>query len=163
MTNQSNRWSEYRPSKSLWLWSCIGTAALTMVVGFGFSGWVTGGTAQEQADSAKNKAVAELAGTVCSQRVLASADAAGIYESLKGARSWDRRKLLDEAGWTTFGDADSPIDGAASLCAEQVLAADIEALKAEATMAEVDVSATEEMEASESADDVMVNGSSNAS
>jgi len=163
MTNQSNRWSEYRPSKSLWLWSCVGAAAATMIIGFGFGGWVTGGTAQQQAESATKTAVAELAATVCTQRVLASADAVGIYESLKKSRSWDRRKLLDEAGWTTFGEADSPIDGAASLCAEHILAVDIEALQAEATMAEVDVSATDEMEAAESADDVMVNGTSNAS
>lgn len=121
----SSNWNSYRPSKGVWLWSCIGAAALTMIVGFGVGGWVTGGTAQERAQASTEDAVATLAANVCTQQVLASADAASIYKELDEAKTWERRKVLEEAGWTTFGDMDKPVSGAASLCATQILAADI--------------------------------------
>ena len=135
MSNLSNRWNDYRPSKSVWGWSCAGAAALTLIVGFGFGGWVTGGTAQERAETSTHDAVAELAADVCAHRVLASADAASVYGELKEARSWERRRLLEEAGWTTFGNADKPISGAADLCATQILAADLPVQAPEAATA----------------------------
>lgn len=143
MTHPSNRWNDYRPNKSVWLWSCVGAAALTMIVGFGFGGWVTGGTAQEQTETATNEAVATLAADICTQRVLASAEAASVYAQLDEARSWERNKLLDEGGWTTFANMDEPVSGAASLCATQILASDIPEATDNAT-AGADASAAED-------------------
>ena len=136
MANLSNRWNAYRPSKPVWLWSCVGAGVFTMIVGFGFGGWVTGGTAQERAETSTHDAVAALAADVCTQRVLASANAAALYSELEAARSWDRRKLLDEAGWTTFSDAGEPISGAAALCATQILATEMPASAPDAPLAD---------------------------
>ncbi|MBX6324016.1 MAG: hypothetical protein IRY94_19535, partial [Rhodospirillaceae bacterium] len=49
-------WKAWRPSKGLWFWSCVGASALTMIVGFGWGGWVTGGTASKMATDAAEQA-----------------------------------------------------------------------------------------------------------
>ena len=39
------RWSDARPTKTVTFWCCVASAVLTMIIGFGWGGWVTGGTA----------------------------------------------------------------------------------------------------------------------
>lgn len=163
MANLSNRWNAYRPSKPVWLWSCVGAAVLTTIVGFGFGGWVTGGTAQERADTSTHDAVAALAANVCTQRVLASADAVALYSELEAARSWDRRKLLDEAGWTTFGDAGEPVSGAAALCATQILATDMPAATSDAPLADARTGLENETTAHDSATRILQEEAENVS
>ena len=41
----ARRWSDARPTKTVVFWSCVATKVVTMVVGFTWGGWVTGGTA----------------------------------------------------------------------------------------------------------------------
>ncbi len=55
------RWEGYRPSKGVWLWSCAGCIVATMVIGFTWGGWVTGGTATKMAADAAAGASAQLA------------------------------------------------------------------------------------------------------
>ena len=40
------RWSEAKPTKTVAFWCCVASAVLTMIVGFSWGGWVTGGTAR---------------------------------------------------------------------------------------------------------------------
>jgi len=55
------RWSEARPTKTIVFWSWIAAMVLTMIVGFNWGGWVTGGTAQKMAEvTAKNAVVQRL-------------------------------------------------------------------------------------------------------
>ena len=42
----SRRWEKYSPSKTLLFWACALCIVATMVVGFGWGGWVTGSTAR---------------------------------------------------------------------------------------------------------------------
>ena len=46
-------WGDYRPSKATWFWSCVACVVATMVIGFTWGGWVTGGTADEQTAQAR--------------------------------------------------------------------------------------------------------------
>ena len=52
-----DRIANYQPTKTVWLWSMVGVAVLTMVLGFTWGGWVTGGTASDRAEEAASKAV----------------------------------------------------------------------------------------------------------
>ena len=40
------RWNEYRPTKEHAFWLAAGSVVATLVIGFGFAGWVTGGSAR---------------------------------------------------------------------------------------------------------------------
>lgn len=126
----SKSWNEYQPSKAVWFWSCVGAAVLTMIVGFTWGGWVTGGTADERVETATEDAVAELAATICVDRFLAASDAGVKLAALKEADSWDRDGMVEEAGWVTFASMEEPIDGAADLCAEQLVSAELPAVAA---------------------------------
>ncbi|AEC20959.1 hypothetical protein PT7_2419 [Pusillimonas sp. T7-7] len=123
MSNEKmNSLAEYRPTKTVWFWSSVGVAALTMIVGFTAGGWVTGGTATEQAQASTEQAVATLAANICANRFLAAPDAAHQVTMLKEVDSWKQDSFIEEGGWVTFANMKDPIDGAADLCADKVLA-----------------------------------------
>ena len=54
-------WADYRPSKATWLWSCIGCAIATLVIGFTWGGWVTEQTAKRMVAEATDYGRARLA------------------------------------------------------------------------------------------------------
>ena len=123
MPNEMTKgWSQYRPTKTVWLWSCVGAAALTMAIGFTAGGWVTGGTATERAESASEQAVAKLAASICASRFMAAADAQDQLAQLREVDSWKQDNFIEDGGWVTFANMENPIQGAADLCADQVLA-----------------------------------------
>lgn len=123
MSNEMmNNLSQYRPTKTVWFWSCAGVAALTMVVGFTAGGWVTGATAAQQVQTSSEKAVANLAANICANRFLAAADAEYQVAQLKEVDSWKQDSFIEKGGWVTFANMKDPIEGAADLCADKVLA-----------------------------------------
>lgn len=125
--SMGEKWSAYQPSKAIWFWSCIGAAVLTMVVGFSWGGWVTGGTATKQAQAAGEQAAAQLAANICVHRFLAAPDASAQLAELKKEDTWKRDSFVEKGGWVTFAKMKEPVDGAAKLCAQQLASADLPA------------------------------------
>jgi hypothetical protein len=114
----------YQPSKTIWFWSLVGAVVLTMVVGFMWGGWVTGGTAADRAEGAAEDAVAELAGSICAHRFLEAPDAGTQLSALKEKTSYQRGAFVEDGGWVTFAGAEKPVQGAGTLCAELLMAAE---------------------------------------
>jgi hypothetical protein len=54
------RWTDYQPTKGIWFWSCAGCVVATILVGFAWGGWVTGGSAERMVSDAANGARAQL-------------------------------------------------------------------------------------------------------
>jgi hypothetical protein len=110
----SQRFEAYRPSKVALFWSCAGCVVATMIVGFTWGGWVTGGTATEMAANSAETATSQVAAAVCAKNFMAGTDARAQLASLNDAEStWKRRRLLEDGGWTTvagqeYGDAAEP-------------------------------------------------------
>jgi hypothetical protein len=119
----SQRWDEFRPTKTVMAWACVASVALTMVVGFAWGGWVTGGTAQEQAAKAAEAARAQLAAAVCVDGFVDAADAGIQLAALKGlgSSSYQQRKFIEDGGWATIAGSDTPVRGAADLCAQRLI------------------------------------------
>lgn len=123
MSNEMlKNWGEYKPTKTIWLWSAVGAAALTMVVGFTAGGWMTSGTAAEHTQASTEQAVATLAANICANRFLAATDAQTKLTALKATDSWKQDTFIEEGGWVTFANMEQPVDGAAELCADQLVA-----------------------------------------
>jgi hypothetical protein len=118
-------WSAYRPSKAVWFWSCLGAAALTMIVGFSWGGWTTNGTATKQAQAAGEQAAAQLAANICVKRFLAAPNAQAQLAELKKTDSWKRDSFVQDGGWVTFANIEKPVSGAAEICADQLASAEI--------------------------------------
>ena len=118
----SQRWAEFRPSKGLWIWSCIGAIVLTMIVGFTAGGWVTGGTADEMASSAASETRSEIVAKLCVNKFVSNANAEGRLAALKEADSWERDNMIEDGGWTKIAGLTEDVNGAADLCADQLVA-----------------------------------------
>lgn len=125
------RWRESRPSKAMLFWACLACVVLALIVGFTWGGWMTGGTAKRMAESAAKHARADLVATVCVERFLGATDAEAQLAALKDTSSWQRRKLIDEGGWTKIPGVEGQVPEAVRLCAERL--ADATLPKEEAT------------------------------
>ncbi len=116
----SSKWSEFQPSKTLWLWSCAGCAVATMIVGFTVGGWVSGGTASKMANEARDQGRMQLAADVCVARFKGSDSFAMELANLKKEDSWKQDDFVAAGGWVTLAGMDVPVAGSAKLCAEML-------------------------------------------
>jgi len=80
--------AHYRPSKTLWAWSLVGAAALTMMVGFTWGGWTTTGCARVMTDMTVRDARADLVAGICVQNFVTASDAADNLKALQAKSSW---------------------------------------------------------------------------
>jgi hypothetical protein len=114
------RFENYRPSKTALAWCCVLSVIATIVVGFAFGGWVTGGTATAMADSAGERAGAKLAAEVCIAQFNHNPDAQTQLAALTKLESWDRAGFVTKGGWATLPGGKNPVTGAADLCAQRL-------------------------------------------
>jgi hypothetical protein len=105
----SRRWNDYQPTKTLLIWACIVTAAATMVIGFTWGGWMTGGASLAQAKTAGDVARGELASAICIERFNAAADAAAQLAALKALpEGFKKREFVEAGGWAVMPGQTTP-------------------------------------------------------
>ena len=121
------RWEAYRPSKGGWFWSCAGCVVATIVVGFTWGGWVMGSTAEHMARDAADGARAQLAAMACVARFDLGPDAIEQLAALKKASSYQRGDMIIKSGWATMPGSTDPVRGAADICVEKLLNANLKA------------------------------------
>lgn len=126
----ARRWRDFQASKTQLFWACATCIGATLIIGFSWGGWVTGGTAKDMVTSAATGARAELAAAVCVQKFVDGPDAVAKLTSLKGTDSWKREEMIEKGGWVTLAGADKPIAGAAILCVRQLMDAKLPMAKA---------------------------------
>ena len=142
MSKFMQSWEAYQPTKTLWFWSCVGTAVATMVIGFTVGGWTTGGTATEMVEEARSKARAELVANLCVDNFLSAANAERNLAQLKEAKSWERDDFISAGGWSQFTGLKEQVASADDLCAAQLVAMEevparvVEPVPSEATSTE---------------------------
>ena len=119
----AQRWESYQPSKSTLVWACAATAVVTMIVGFSWGGWVTGGTSRTLATTAGDVARGELASVVCVERFKAATDSPAKLTELNAITdSYKRRQFVEAGGWATMPGQTSPDRRAAEGCAAALAA-----------------------------------------
>ena len=119
--SMSQHFQDYRASKTALFWSCAACVVATMIVGFTWGGWVTGGSAQDMAEEAAEQAQAQVAAAVCVNRFMAATDARPQLAALKeNTSSWQQENFIEDGGWAVI--ADQEYDGAAELCADKLIA-----------------------------------------
>jgi hypothetical protein len=117
-----DRWMQFRPTKTMTFWSCVATSVATMAIGFGAAGWVTGGTAGAMAKTAAQEARAGLVADACVAKYAAHAGFATDLAALKQASSWKQGDIVADGGWVTLAGMTEPLDDAARLCANKLVA-----------------------------------------
>lgn len=103
------------------VWGLIGGAAVAMIVGFGWGGWVTGSTAKVKTD----EAVLASRAAICVAQFMKAPDHDGELKAFKAADSWKRGELVGKGGWDKM-----PGQGEASAAVADACAKGIEVLAA---------------------------------
>ena len=121
------RWLDYRPSKAIYVWSCLACIAATTIVGFHWGGWETAGSAANQTRLAVADARAHLMANICFARFEKSADPGVQLASLKKGSDWQQIEFIEQEGWADRPGRMHPVSGAVDLCLRRILSVDIPA------------------------------------
>lgn len=97
-------------------WSWLAAAVVTIIVGFAWGGWITGGSAQAMAEDAVVKRLAPI----CLARV--EQDPAKDQKLKELKNSWERGDYVKNQGWATMPGDKEPDSKVAEECARLLLA-----------------------------------------
>jgi hypothetical protein len=102
------------------LMGAAGGAVALAIVGFGFGGWVTGGTAEEMANDRANSAVIAALAPICVAQFQQQSDSDSRLSELNDIRSYQRAAFIEEGGWATMPGSDAGSKDVARACAEMI-------------------------------------------
>ena len=102
-------------------WGAVLGSILTMIVGFGWGGWVLGGTAERMALERTNSAMVVSLTPACVSRFMQQANATAKLKEFQATDTWRQREFVEAGGWATFAGDTSPNASVASACAEQLM------------------------------------------
>ena len=114
-------WSEARPTKTAVFWSWIASIILTMVIGFAWGGWVTGGTARKMAEVVAEDAVVERLAPICVAQFNQDPEKNLKLEELKKAGTYGGRTYVQDQGWATMPGEKDPDRKVADECVRLLL------------------------------------------
>jgi hypothetical protein len=97
-------------------------AVASMVIGFSWGGWVTGGAATKLADERADTAVVAALTPICVEKFLQNSDAKANLAALqKISTNWEQGQYLENGGWATRPGASSSDYHLARACAEKLV------------------------------------------
>jgi hypothetical protein len=92
-------------------------AIATMVIGFTWGGWVSGGTAHKMASQSAVQATVAALAPICVEKFQGGAEAKATLAQLKATDSWQRDTFIVKGGWATFPGESEPNRNVAEACA----------------------------------------------
>jgi alpha/beta superfamily hydrolase len=98
-------------------------AALAMLIGFNWGGWVLGSTAQKMTEDSVNHAVVAALAPICVEKFHQAAEANAKLVALKATDSWKQDTFIIKGGWATFPGEAKPNRNVAEACANILSAA----------------------------------------
>jgi hypothetical protein len=92
-------------------------AIATLVIGFYWGGWVTGGTAREMVQTSTKSAVVAALVPICVDNFKNATAAATNIVELKKVNSWQQGEFVEKGGWATMPGTTAPDSAVARACA----------------------------------------------
>lgn len=77
------------------IWGAIFGAIFTMIVGFVWGGWITGGSSRRMSD----EAILATRAAICVAQFMKQPNAQEKLKELKEMSSWDRATFIEKGGW----------------------------------------------------------------
>ena len=112
------RWDKARATKKGVFWVIIGSIVLTMIVGFNWGGWVTGGTAQNRGETMADDAVVQRLAPICVFQFNQDPDNAQKLMEFNEVKNYQRDDYVKDQGWATMPGEDQPDRKVADACAK---------------------------------------------
>jgi hypothetical protein len=113
---QASVWYRGEPLTRLLQGVAVGVVA-TLVVGFGWGGWMLGSSARDLADGAAHTAVTAAIAPICAEQFQHSADAAANLTTLKKASTWEQAAFVEKGGWAMMPGSKTVQEGVPQACA----------------------------------------------
>jgi hypothetical protein len=98
------------------VWGFILGAAVAMIVGFAWGGWVTGGTAKGRAD----EAVLANRAAICVAQFMKAPNHDRELKAFVETDSWKRRELIEKGGWDKMPGQGEASGAVAEACAKGI-------------------------------------------
>jgi hypothetical protein len=94
-------------------------AAVAMIVGFDWGGWMLGSSVEKVAKERAETAVVAVLAPICVEQFRQAADApANLTELNKISYAWDRGTFIEKGGWATMPGSEKADSAVATACAE---------------------------------------------
>jgi hypothetical protein len=77
------------------VWGLICGAVITMIIGFAWGGWTTGGTSRQRTEAA----VLATRAAICVAQFIKDPNYTEKLKELKAAESWNRSTFIQKGGW----------------------------------------------------------------
>jgi len=95
-------------------------AVATLIIGFYWGGWVTGGTAREMVQRSSTSAVVAALSPICVDKFQHSAEAAVNLVELKKVSSYQQSSFIEKGGWATLPGSNTANSSVAQACADML-------------------------------------------
>ena len=119
--NQKSKQGNWAEKIKIGVWGAIIGAIITMIIGFAWGGWVTGGTAQATAKEVADTAVLDRLVPICVAQFNQDPEKDQKLKELKEKSSWERDKYVNKQGWATMPFEKEPDSEVAEKCAEKIM------------------------------------------
>ncbi len=117
------RWDAARPTKTIVFWSWVASVVLTMIIGFAWGGWVTGGTARSMAQTMADDAVVKRLAPMCVMQFNRDPGKDQKLKELKEASGWQRGDYVAKQTWAIMPGEEKSDSKVAEECARLLMLA----------------------------------------
>ena len=115
--NEKSNWEKIKS----FFWNAIVGAIIISIVGFSWLGWVTGGTAQQEAKQMSEEAVNDRLSKICVYQAIQDPGKDQKLKELKEKSSYEKDDYVMKQGWATMPGEEEPEREVADKCAELLL------------------------------------------
>jgi hypothetical protein len=112
------RWDKARATKKVVFGFALAAIVVTLIVGFNWGGWVTGGSAQDMAVQSGRDAVIERLVPICVYQFNQDPEKDQKLSELKEASRFKQDDYVREQGWATMPGEAEPDRTVADECAK---------------------------------------------
>ena len=102
------------------IWGAVCGAIAITVIGFGWGGWVTGGTAEQLAAARADEAVVASLVPVCVAQFQKGPKVEASLAALKATETWHQAEFIEKGGWASVPGGGEPHRLVLSGCAEAI-------------------------------------------
>jgi len=103
------------------LMGAVGGAVALAIVGFGWGGWVTGGTAEAMAKKQARSATVAALAPICAAKFQADTGFDAKLSELNETRAYQRSAFIEKGGWATMPGNEKGDRDVAKACAELII------------------------------------------
>jgi len=111
------KWNSAQPTKKVVFWFLVAAIILTMITGFTWGGWMTGGTAERMASATAKDAVVQRLALICVAQFNQDAGKEPKFKELQETSAYQRDDYVRDQGWATMPGDEKPDSKVADTCA----------------------------------------------